>query len=94
MIFPLLPAGSITGAPKRATVELIERAESVERGWYTGVFGYFDGEEMLTAVMIRCMQRGADGRLYFHSGGGVTVNSVEQEEYAELMAKVYLSRTP
>lgn len=94
VIFPLLPAGSITGAPKRATVELIERAESVERGWYTGVFGYFDGEEMLTAVMIRCMQRGADGRLYFHSGGGVTVNSVEQEEYAELMAKVYLSRTP
>lgn len=93
VILPLLPAGSITGAPKRATVELTGRAEGVRRGWYTGVFGYFDGEEMLTAVMIRCIQRGADGRLYFHSGGGVTVNSVEREEYSELLAKVYLSRT-
>ena len=64
VILPMLPAGSITGAPKEATVELIRRAEPVARGWYTGVFGYFDGEEMQTAVVIRCLQRAADGRLF------------------------------
>lgn len=90
IILPLLPAGSITGAPKESTVRIINEAECTPRGWYTGVFGYFDGEEMLTAVMIRCVQRAPDGRLYFHSGGGVTVNSCEEDEYAELMAKVRL----
>lgn len=92
VILPMLPAGSITGAPKEATVELIRRAEPVARGWYTGVFGYFDGEEMQTAVMIRCLQRAADGRLFFHSGGGITVNSREEDEYAELLTKVCLAK--
>lgn len=92
IILPMLPAGSITGAPKEATVSLIGCAEDSPRGWYTGVFGYFDGEEMESAVMIRCIQRGDDGRLYFHSGGGITVNSNCEEEYEELIAKVYLTR--
>lgn len=92
VILPMLPAGSITGAPKSATVRLIDEAEEADRGWYTGVFGYFDGSMMQTAVMIRCIQRGADGQLFFHSGGGITVNSSEKEEYHEMLAKVYLSR--
>lgn len=90
IIMPLLPAGSITGAPKQSTVNLINRAEPVKRGWYTGVFGYFDGEEMRSAVMIRCLQRSADRRLFFHSGGGITVNSNANDEYAELQEKVCL----
>lgn len=94
VILPLLPAGSITGAPKEATVILIDEAETAERGWYTGVFGYFDGIVMQTAVMIRCMQRGYDGRIRFHSGGGITVNSDPHEEYAEMLGKVYLSNLP
>lgn len=92
LILPLLPAGSITGAPKQATVRLIRKAEPVERGWYTGVFGYFDGKTMQTAVMIRCLQRDAKGNLFFHSGGGVTVNSNPDEEYNEMIEKVYLTR--
>ena len=92
IIFPMLPAGSITGAPKEATVEIIRRAETAPRGWYTGVFGYFDGDTMETAVMIRCIQRSADGSLYFHSGGGITVNSRCHEEYSELITKVYLTQ--
>lgn len=92
VILPLLPAGSITGAPKEATVALIDEAEPVARGWYTGVFGYFDGTVMQTAVMIRCLQRSADRRIYFHSGGGLTVNSDANDEYDELLAKVYLSK--
>lgn len=94
IIIPLLPAGSITGAPKEATVALIKRAEPVSRGWYTGVFGYFDGDVMQTAVMIRCLQRDDDGRLYFHSGGGITVNSRENDEYDELLEKIYLPTNP
>ena len=92
IILPLLPAGSITGAPKPSTVSLIARSEIVPRGWYTGVFGYFDGEVMQSAVMIRCIQRREDGRLCFHSGGGVTVNSVCRDEYEEILTKVYLTK--
>lgn len=92
IILPMLPAGSITGAPKQATLRLIDNAETCPRGWYTGVFGYFDGLRMQTAVMIRCLQYSSSGRLFFHSGGGITVNSSEDDEYAELMAKVYLSK--
>ena len=92
IILPLLPAGSITGAPKQATVDLIARSEIAPRGWYTGVFGYFDGHVMQSAVMIRCLQRAEDGRPYFHSGGGVTVNSDCREEYEELLTKVYLTK--
>ena len=92
IIFPLLPAGSITGAPKRATVELIARSERCPRGWYTGVFGYFDGHAFRSAVMIRCLQRSADGRLYYHSGGGVTINSRCHDEYREVLEKVYLTK--
>lgn len=91
ILLPMLPAGSITGAPKAATVELTAKAENGCRGWYTGVFGLFDGTTMVSAVMIRCLQRGTDGRLRFHSGGGITINSKADDEYAELLAKVYLT---
>lgn len=91
IIFGMLPAGSITGAPKPATVSLIASAERCRRGWYTGVFGHFDGKRMESAVMIRCLQRDTDGTLYFHSGGGITVNSIQEEEYSELLTKIYLS---
>ena len=52
----LLPAGSICGAPKDKTVEIIREAENYERGFYTGVFGVFDGENLDSAVMIRFIE--------------------------------------
>ncbi|MDE5902667.1 MAG: aminodeoxychorismate synthase component I [Muribaculaceae bacterium] len=91
IILPMLPAGSICGAPKEATLEIIRRAETLERGWYTGVFGLFDGRSLDSAVMIRCIQRHADGRLMFHSGGGITSSSRMEDEYRELTDKIYLS---
>src|SRR5690606_6983088 len=42
----LLPAGSVSGAPKRKTVEIINRVETHDRGYFTGVFGYFDGKNL------------------------------------------------
>ncbi len=85
----MLPAGSVTGAPKVRTCQIIEEAEGYERGYYTGVMGYFDGECFDSAVMIRFIERGASG-LVFKSGGGITANSDARSEYLELIDKVYL----
>ena len=85
----LLPAGSITGAPKRKTIEIIKTAEQYERGFYTGVFGYFDGQNLDSAVMIRFIEN-IGGQLYFKSGGGITSQSQPISEYQELIDKVYV----
>ena len=84
----LLPAGSVSGAPKAATVALIERAEGRPRGYYCGIAGYFDGNSLDTCVLIRFIERQADGSYFFRSGGGITARSRWQDELAELRAKV------
>ncbi len=85
----LLPAGSVSGAPKAKTLEIISEAEGARRGFYTGVFGFFDGYNVESAVMIRFIEQGHDG-MYFRSGGGITVFSDPLKEYRELLDKVYL----
>ncbi len=89
LLFSLLPAGSISGAPKPATLRLIRDAEQCPRGYYTGVFGYFDGRDLDSAVMIRYIEC-ENGRFYFRSGGGITVHSAPQQEYDEVVTKIYL----
>lgn len=85
----LLPAGSVTGAPKKRTGEIIREAEGYNRGWYTGVFGVFDGRRLDSAVMIRFVEQSPEGRLVYKSGGGITIYSDLEAEYAELGAKIY-----
>ena len=85
----ILPAGSISGTPKRRTVEIIEAVENYERGFYTGVFGVFDGERFNSGVMIRFIEK-EKGKLYYKSGGGITIDSEAQREYEELVDKIYL----
>jgi len=85
----LLPAGSITGTPKKRTIEIIEDIEEYERGFYTGVFGLFDGQTLHSAVMIRFIEK-ENNTLYYKSGGGITIDSTAQSEYQELKDKVYL----
>lgn len=89
LIFSLLPAGSITGAPKEKTVEIILQAEQYERGFYTGVAGIFDGKNLDSCVLIRYIDT-ADGQFTFKSGGGITHFSKLQTEYNELKDKVYV----
>jgi para-aminobenzoate synthetase component 1 len=89
ILFTLLPAGSITGAPKKKTVEIIKEAEGYERGFYTGVFGYFDGKKLDSGVMIRFIENIND-TLNYKSGGGITVYSDPKLEYQELIDKVYV----
>lgn len=85
----MLPAGSVTGAPKPRTLEIIDEAENYNRGYYTGVMGYFDGVRFDSAVMIRFIERTPSG-LVFKSGGGITALSDVHTEYQELIDKVYL----
>ena len=85
----LLPAGSITGTPKQSTVNIIANIEDYNRGFYTGVFGIFDGENLYSAVMIRFIEREND-KLYYKSGGGITLDSSAKSEYEELIDKIYL----
>jgi len=85
----LLPAGSISGAPKKSTVNIIENIEEYDRGFFSGVFGVFDGEILDSGVMIRFLEKTENGYLY-KSGGGITLDSDVNMEYQELQDKIYL----
>ena len=90
LVFKILPAGSISGAPKKKTVKIIQEAERYDRGYFTGVFGYFDGEKLDSAVMIRYIEKQKD-HLIYKSGGGITYYSECEQEYQELIDKVYVT---
>lgn len=89
IIFRLLPAGSVSGAPKDATLSIIREAESNPRGYYTGIAGYFDGVNLDSFVLIRFIEQKQNG-LVFRSGGGITAKSDCEKEYLESIQKVYL----
>jgi len=85
----LLPAGSISGTPKRKSVEIIKEVENYERGFFTGIFGIYDGESLDSAVLIRYIEKDKDNYIY-KSGGGVTIDSDLKKEYKEMIDKVYI----
>ena len=84
-----LPAGSITGAPKDKTMQIIHEAESYKRGFYTGIMGIYQNGELNSAVMIRYIEQ-EDYQLYFKAGGGITSKSECLKEYEEVLQKIYL----
>ena len=86
ILYDLLPAGSVSGAPKKKTAELIASIEGIDRGYYTGIAGYFDGVNLDSCVLIRYL--GADN--IYHSGGGITFQSDMASEYQEMINKVYV----
>ncbi|MGC9352399.1 MAG: aminodeoxychorismate synthase component I [Mariniphaga sp.] len=89
ILFSMLPAGSVSGAPKKKTVEIIREAENYERGYYTGIFGIFDGKNLDSCVLIRFIEN-QNGRLVYKSGGGITFMSRAETEYEEMLEKVYV----
>ncbi len=91
ILFSLLPAGSVSGAPKPKTVEIIKQAEQSERGFYTGVSGIFDGENLDSCVNIRFIEKDND-QMFYRSGGGITFMSDLQKEYDEILKKIYIPK--
>jgi len=89
ILFELLPAGSISGAPKPRTLEIIHEVEKHQRGFYTGVCGVFDGDALDSGVMIRFIEKRGD-QLFYKSGGGITAFSQMQKEYQEYLDKIYV----
>jgi para-aminobenzoate synthetase component 1 len=84
ILYDLLPAGSVSGAPKKKTAQLIASIEGTDRGYYTGIAGYFDGVNLDSCVLIRYL--GADQ--VYHSGGGITFQRYMASEYQEMINKV------
>ncbi|MBE0676713.1 MAG: aminodeoxychorismate synthase component I, partial [Bacteroidales bacterium] len=89
IIFSLLPAGSVSGAPKKKTTEIIASAEGMPRGYYTGIAGMFDGRDLDSGVMIRFIEK-RDERYFYRSGGGITSFSDPLSEYNEMIDKIYV----
>nr|WP_092996322.1 aminodeoxychorismate synthase component I [Thiohalomonas denitrificans] len=81
------PGGSITGAPKRRAMEIIEELEPEPRGLYCGSIGYigFDGA-MDTNIAIRTLVH-SDGEIRFAAGGGIVMDSDPEAEYQESFDK-------
>ena len=84
----LFPAGSMTGAPKLRTMQIIEAVEGSPRGVYSGAFGWVcaDGRADL-GVVIRSLTTAGDGRYVLGTGGGITVQSEVGAEHAESRVK-------
>ncbi|MFB6348768.1 anthranilate synthase component I family protein [Moraxella sp. ZJ142] len=88
VLFGSLPAGSITGAPKKRACEMIDEIESMPRGAYCGTMGFlnFDGTGQFN-VLIRTVQANAHTTSVW-AGGGITVRSKAQDEYQECLDKI------
>ena len=79
----VLPAGTLSGAPKIRACEIIEELESTERGVYGGAIGYLDFAGNLdTCIAIRMAVK-KDGKVYVQAGGGIVADSVPELEYEE-----------
>lgn len=88
LIRATFPPGSMTGAPKIAAMEIIDRIEPVRRGIYSGAIGYFDaGGGLDLSVVIRTLLV-RDGHIHLHSGGAVVSDSDPQDEYRESLDKI------
>lgn len=85
----LLPAGSISGTPKKSTLDIIKDVEEYQRGFFSGVFGIYDGDSFDSGVMIRFIEK-TDGGMVYKSGGGITLESDAKSEYKEMLDKVYI----
>jgi para-aminobenzoate synthetase component 1 len=87
LIQALFPGGSITGCPKKRTMEIIDQLEDFKRGVYTGSAGYMSlNGDLDFNILIRTLLF-KDQKVYFNSGGGIVIGSDAQEEYAETLQK-------
>lgn len=86
-ICAMFPGGSITGAPKLRSMEIIDELETVKRGVYCGSIGYIDASgncDLNIAIRTGVIN---NGRLIFHVGGGIVADSSPVDEYEETIIK-------
>lgn len=83
----LHPGGSITGAPKQAARAQIAELEPTPRGLYTGALGFIRGADTVFSLLIRTAVKSAQGWSY-GVGGGITIDSDAEDEWAEMMVKL------
>ena len=83
------PMGSMTGAPKKRVMELIEQYEKTKRGLYSGAVGYFDpnGDFDFNVVIRSILYNAANQYLGYQVGGGITFYSDPEKEYEECLLK-------
>lgn len=83
----LLPAGSISGAPKSSAMSVISENEKVKRGPYCGILGWVQGDQAELSVAIRIFWQERDGLLKFGTGAGITFSSDPVAEWEETSLK-------
>lgn len=84
----ILPGGSVTGAPKRRAVEILQALETVPRSVYTGAMGYFSRHGAADFNLpIRTLYH-AGSSFYLHTGSGIVADSSPEGEYDELQVKI------
>lgn len=83
----ILPAGTLSGAPKIRACEIINELENLKRGIYGGAIGYIDFTgNMDTCIAIRLVFQ-KNGKIFVRSGAGVVADSVPEKEYEECINK-------
>lgn len=80
------PAGSITGAPKIAVMQLLDQLEGQARGPYCGTFGWYGKRCISLAVAIRTVVLTSD-KVRYHAGGGIVIDSQPASEWQEVLGK-------
>ena len=95
----VFPGGTITGAPKVRTMEIIEELEPVRRAFYTGSAGWISGADAMELNIIIRTLHAQDGLAHIQAGAGIVADSIPEREYRESLSKarallVALEKTP
>ncbi|PHX79295.1 MAG: hypothetical protein CK541_05795 [Opitutia bacterium] len=87
VIRALFPGGTVTGAPKVRTMQIIAELEPFSRGYYTGSLGWLGASgDLCLNIIIRSLWS-AEGRTFVQAGAGIVADSVPTREYAESLRK-------
>ena len=87
VISAALPAGTLSGAPKKRAIQIIDKAEGVKRGVYGGGIGYIDftgNTDFCIGIRMAVLKQ---GRVHVQSGAGIVADSVASKEYEEIQNK-------
>ncbi|MCS7027408.1 MAG: anthranilate synthase component I family protein [Bacteroidia bacterium] len=87
--YQVFPPGSMTGAPKKRSVQIIHELESVPRGWFSGSIGYINPYQQADSnVLIRTLcYDSVSQELSLHTGGAIVYHSQAEQEYQETLLK-------